>query len=161
MNLLSFWRLPLIAAASASLAACSPGGPAPDGTAVVGEDPQILVHDFSAARDMLVYLRLEYLPEHGCLVVHTIAIETEEPTGVSAPIWPNDVEPLNEDGRIGVTDPGAGELVDGDLFTTGGSYTSASELEEVPDLPEECAPGGEFVTVNQGALEKGPYEELE
>ncbi|USY19063.1 hypothetical protein NE857_27940 [Nocardiopsis exhalans] len=141
-----------------SLVACSSGGPEPGGTAVVGDDPRIVVHDFSVARDMLLNLRLEYLSEHGCLVVRSIDIETGESAGVSAPIWPSDVEPLNEDGRIGVTDPEAGELVDGDSFTAGGSYTSASELDEAPDLPEECAPEGEFVTINQGSLEKGPYE---
>lgn len=61
--------------------------------------------------------------------------------------------------RVGVTAPEAGELVDGDLFTAGDSYARASGLDEVPDLPEECAPEGEFVTINQGSLKKGPYGE--
>ncbi|WP_017583279.1 hypothetical protein [Nocardiopsis valliformis] len=153
------WRLPLLAAVSAALVACSPDGPASDGTAVVGDDPRIVVHDFSSELDMLVYLRLEYLPEHGCLVAHSIDFETHESVGVSAPIWPKDVEPLNKDGRIGVIHPEAGELVDGDDFTSGGSYLSTSDLDEAPGLPEECVPGGEFVTINTGPLEKGPYEE--
>ncbi|GAA1083368.1 hypothetical protein GCM10009642_22650 [Nocardiopsis metallicus] len=38
-------------------------------------------------------------------------------------------------------------------------WTRASGLDEVPDLPEECAPEGEFVTINQGSLKKGPYGE--
>lgn len=137
------------------LTACSPGGPPRDGTAVVGDDPRVVVHDFSFGQDMLLALALEYVPEHGCLLVHTIDAETGEPVQVLTPIWPSDVEPLNEDGRIGVTVPEVGALVDGDAFTSGGSHTDASDLDEVPDLPGECLPEGGFVTINQGSVERG------
>ncbi|MEU3019605.1 MULTISPECIES: hypothetical protein [unclassified Nocardiopsis] len=148
------WRLPLIAATTAALAACSPGGPARDGTAVVGDDPRVIVHDFSYGMDMGLTLALEYVPEHGCLLVRTADPEDGGPGEAFTPIWPSDVEPFHEDGRAGVSVPGVGELVDGDAFTSGGSYTDASELDEVPDLPGECLPEGGFVTINQGSVER-------
>lgn len=147
-----FWKLSLLAATAVALTACSPGSPPRDGTAVLGDDPRVVVHDFSVARDMGLTLTLEYVPEHGCLLVHTIDAETGEPVQVLTPIWPSDVEPLNEDGRIGVTVPEVGALVDGDAFTSGGSHT---DLNEVPDLPGECLPEGGFVTINQGSVERG------
>ncbi|MFE1169919.1 MULTISPECIES: hypothetical protein [Nocardiopsis] len=150
-----FRKLSLLAATAVVLTACSPGGPPRDGTAVVGDDPRVVVHDLSFGPDMLLVLTLEYVPEHGCLLVRTIDAETGEPGEVLTPIWPSDVEPLNTGGQAGVTVPEVGELVDGDSFTSGGSHTDASELDEVPDLPGECLPEGGFVTINQGSVERG------
>lgn len=150
-----FWKLSLLAATAVALTACSPGSPPRDGTAVLGDDPRVIVHDFSVARDMGLTLTLEYVSEHRCLLVQTIDAGTGEPVQVLTPIWPSDVEPLNEDGRIGVTVPEVGALVDGDAFTSGGSHTDASDLDEVPDLPGECLPEGGFVTINQGSVERG------
>ena len=106
-----FRKLSLLAATAVVLTACSPGGPPRDGTAVVGDDPRVVVHDLSFGPDMLLVLTLEYVPEHGCLLVRTIDAETGEPGEVLTPIWPSDVEPLNTGGQAGVTVPEVGELV--------------------------------------------------
>lgn len=80
-----------------ALSACGGGGgdgkssggqTSPDGLAVKGENPKILVHNRELAEDMLVGGRLEYIADGDCLVVHADKGGVEVTV---SPIWSKDV----------------------------------------------------------------------
>ena len=130
--------------------------PGTDEAIVIGEDPWIIVHDFSAGPEALLHLELEYLPDHDCLVVHGVNPETQSVEYSGAPVWPEYVQPLNKDGEVGVVDPDYGRLVDGESFTAGGSPGATESLPSAVEIPdEECLADGGFVPINHGSLGAG------
>lgn len=141
-------------AVGAATTACSAPGPGTGEVAVVGEDPRIIVHDFSAGPDMALTLELEYLPDEGCLVAHSGDEEAEEGVMTMAPLWPKEVSPLNEGGMVGVTVASVGPIVTGDTFTAGGAPWDLPDGGQEIDLPRACLPEGGFVLVNEDSLSR-------
>ncbi|GAB1824634.1 hypothetical protein [Herbidospora sp. RD11066] len=89
-------------------------------TCQVGTDPAILVHDLADANFLSLDARLSWLGDTSCLVVALDGL-------TAVPLWPGGTTPLRApDGRRGVTVPGRGELLDGDTFTTGGSWVPSN-----------------------------------
>ncbi|MGW5877563.1 hypothetical protein ACWFMI_13570 [Nocardiopsis terrae] len=151
--------LPLLLAVALLTSCASPGseqaspGPGRDEVTTLGDDPRILVHDFSSSMEAQVHGELAHLPEERCLVVLFRDDASGEVVGSAAPLWPDNVIPL-DDGRGGVEEPAMGTIVDGDRFTAGGGHRNA-EPEWEADLPEACVPDGEFVVLNEDSFEPG------
>ncbi|WP_306370864.1 hypothetical protein [Nocardiopsis sp. CC223A] len=134
------------------LTACASGpgsGPGPDEVVVIGEDPRLLVHDFSSAMEALLTGELEYLADERCLVLAMRDEATGEVVGRSEIVWPAGVEALG-DGRTGVTVPGLGDLVPGDSFSAGGGPAPGEGWAAVANAPDSCAPdGGGFAVLTR------------
>ncbi|WP_017614947.1 hypothetical protein [Nocardiopsis salina] len=126
-------------------------------------DPWILVHDFSAGAQALLHLELEYLPEQECLLVHGIDPESGEVSYSGVPVWPEGVQPLDEDADAdegaGVHVPDHGPLVDGDTFTAGGAPGAEEEPPEGVDPselgPEQGCDGEGYVVLNADSISEG------
>lgn len=141
-------------AALFTTAACSAPGPGVDEVAVMGEDPRIIVHDFSTGPEMALTLELEYLPEEGCLVAHSGDQDSDEGVTTMAPLWPTEVSPLNEDGMVGVTVASVGPVVSGDTFTAAGAPWDLPGGGQDIDLPRACLPEDGFVLLNGDSIGK-------
>ena len=134
---------------------CSSSGPGAEEVVVVGEDPRIIVHDLSLAMEAALTLELEYLREEGCLVVHSRDEETQEITATAAPVWPEDVSPVQEEGEGGITVASVGSIVNGDVFSAvGGSWEATGEAQDI-DLPQACLPADGFFLLNEGSIATG------
>ncbi|WP_017586120.1 hypothetical protein [Nocardiopsis ganjiahuensis] len=142
---------PLLTAALVS--SCAAPAPGTDEVVTVGDGTRILVHGFSSAPEALVHGELAYLPEERCLLVLVRDEESGEVVESAAPLWPDNVVPL-EDGRGGVEEPALGAILDGDRFTAAGGHRGADPEWDV-DLPEACVPNGAFVILNEDSFEPG------
>jgi hypothetical protein len=82
--------LPVALVAVSLLTACGGTGvlgqaasvPGTDEVIGVGDDPRVLVHDFTWALEAQIIGELEYLPESGCLVINFRDADTGLPNGV-------------------------------------------------------------------------------
>lgn len=157
--------IPLALVAVSLLTACGGSGmlgqaasvPGRDEVIGVGDDPRVLVHDFTSAMEAQIIGELEYLPESGCLVINFRDEDSGEITSSAAPVWPKNVEPLMEDERGGVSEPTVGTILDGDPVYAGGGSVSGGPTWEV-DLSGECVPGGEYIVLNEGSFQTEPFD---
>ncbi|TWG02867.1 hypothetical protein FHX80_111279 [Streptomyces brevispora] len=142
-----------------ALAACGGGGgdgksnggeSSPDGLAVKGENPKILVHNRELAEDMLVGGRLEYIADGDCLVVHADQGGVEVTV---SPIWSKDVRPAREGGKRGVEVPNFGTILEGATIKASGSFWEADDARmKDADIARACRPEGGFIVLNAGSF---------
>lgn len=122
-----------------------------DEIGTIGTDPKIIVHDLSALPGMIVKGRLEYVSEGKCLVVRA---QRDKEEFMATPIWPKNVETVNNDGKHGVSVPSFGAITEGDRITAAGSFWAADDkrVAEI-DIPDSCRADGGFIVFNPDSFE--------
>ncbi|WP_411079708.1 hypothetical protein [Streptomyces sp. cmx-18-6] len=125
----------------------------PDEIKVKGENPRIILHNFSSSDDMLVGGKIEYIPDGDCLMAQ---VDRGGKVVSLTPVWPQGFESVQENNKRGVADTDSGTFLEGDNVQASGTFLDADDeaMAEV-GIDSPCRSSRGFVVFNKGSFTNG------